>query len=293
MPGTLVIIPDRSYGSANSMVGSRWRRMLAPEGSMKYPLYLLTLLAAWISPAFIGRAYTADNPPTQTFNSNGVKISYFVQGKGEPVVLIHGWLSTAGINWALPGTSSLLAKDYQVIALDIRGHGLSDKPAKEEAYGPELVEDIVRLLDYLKIKKAHIVGYSMGGIIAGNFLVKHPDRVLSGTLGGMGWLKAGSVAQVTFARIGRKDPDAKAHAVCGRSLSKMALTEKEIKSIRVPVAVLVGDKDDLVKRLYVEPLQQVRKDWPVIVIKDANHFSCILKRQFQQEIASWLKKNSK
>ncbi|HZV06692.1 MAG TPA: alpha/beta hydrolase [Gemmataceae bacterium] len=243
--------------------------------------------------ALAGRAHAADNPPTQTFNSNGVKIAYFVQGKGEPVVLIHGWLSSAGINWALPGTSALLAKDHQVIALDIRGHGLSDKPTKEEAYGPELVEDIVRLLDHLKIKKAHIVGYSMGGIIAGNFLVKHPDRVLSGTLGGMGWLKTGSGAQFIFSRIGKKDPNAKAQAVCGRSLAKLALTEAEIKSIRVPVAVLVGDKDDPIKRLYVAPLRQIRKDWPVIEIKDANHINCIVKRQFQEEIAAWLKKNSK
>lgn len=254
---------------------------------------LLTMLAALVCPAHFGRAHAADQPTIQTFDANGVKIAYFFQGKGEPVVLIHGWLSTAGINWTLPGTSALLAKDYQVIALDVRGHGQSDKPTKEEAYGPELVEDVVRLLDHLKIKKAHIVGYSMGGIIAGNFLAKHPNRVLSGTLGGMGWLKVGGIAQLGFAQIGKKDPDAKALAVCGRSLAKLALTEKEIKSIRVPVTVLVGDKDTLIKKLYVEPLQQVRKDWPVIEIKDANHITCILKPQFQEEIAAWLKKNTK
>jgi hypothetical protein len=56
---------------------------------------------------------------------------------------------------------------------------------------------------------------------------------------------------------------------------------------------LVGDKDNLIKKLYVEPLQQVRKDWSVIEIKDANHINCILKPQFREEIAGWLKKNSK
>ena len=254
---------------------------------------LLTMLAALAWPAHFGLAHAADKPIAQTFDANGVKIAYFVQGKGEAVVLIHGWLSSAGINWALPGTSALLARDYQVIALDVRGHGLSDKPAKEEAYGLELVEDVVRLLDHLKIKKAHIVGYSMGGIIAGKFMAKHPDRVLSGTLGGMGWLKVGSVGQLGFARIGKNDRNAKAHAVCGRSLAKLALTEEEIKSIRVPVTVLVGDKDDLIKKLYVEPVQQVRKDWPVIEIKDANHLTCIFKQQFREEMAAWLKKNTK
>jgi pimeloyl-ACP methyl ester carboxylesterase len=244
-------------------------------------------------PAQIALAHAADQPAAQTFDSNGVKIAYFVQGQGEPVVLIHGWLSSAGVNWALPGISGLLAKDHQVIALDVRGHGLSDKPTKEEAYGPELVEDIVRLLDHLKIKKAHIVGYSMGGIIAANFMTRHPDRVLSGTLSGMGWLKAGSGAQSWFAHIGKNDRDANAHLICGRSLAKLALTEEEIKSIRVPVTVLVGDEDNLIKKLYVEPLRQVRKDWPVIEIKQANHITCVIKQQFREEIAAWFKKNSK
>jgi pimeloyl-ACP methyl ester carboxylesterase len=226
-------------------------------------------------------------------NAGGVKLWYVVQGKGEPVVLLHGWLSNAGLNWVLPGITGQLAKDYQVIALDVRGHGLSDKPTTEDAYGPELVEDVVRLLDHLKIKKAHIIGYSMGGIIAGNFIVKHPDRVLSGTLGGMGWLKEGGIAQVFFAQIGKNDRDAKALAVCGRSLAKLALTEDNIKAIKVPVTILVGDKDDIVKKLYVEPLQRVRKDWPVVEIEDGDHLTCILKPRFREEIAAWLKKHAK
>jgi pimeloyl-ACP methyl ester carboxylesterase len=258
---------------------------------MTAPLRLLTLLAALVGLAYPGLAHAADKLTVQTFDARGVKIRYFVQGKGEPVVLIHGWLSSAGINWALPGTSALLARNYRVIALDVRGHGLSDKPTREEAYGPELVEDVVRLLDHLKIKKAHIVGYSMGGIIAGSFLARHPDRALSGTLGGMGWLKKGGVAEWAFARIGKGDPNATALAVCGRSLAKLALTEKEIKSIRVPVTILVGDKDDLVKKLYVEPLRKVRKDWRVVEIRDANHITCIFKTQFRKEIAAWLRKN--
>ena len=228
-----------------------------------------------------------------TLNANGVKIACFVASEGEPVVLVHGWLSSAGINWMPPGTGALLAKDFQVIALDVRGHGLSDTPTNEDAYGMELVEDIVRLLDDLKIKKAHIVGYSMGGVIAWNFIARHPDRVLSGTLGGMGWLKVGSAAQFGFGRIGSNDPNTRAHAICGRSLARLALTEKELKSIRVPMLVLVGENDNLAKKLYIEPLQNVRKDWRSVEIADANHITCILKPQFRREIAAWLGKNSR
>ena len=242
--------------------------------------------------ALARRAVAGDLPPTQTFDSHGVKIAYYVQGKGEPVVLIHGWLSSAGINWVLPGTSGLLAKEYEVIALDIRGHGNSDKPTEEEAYGPEMVEDVVRLMDHLKIEKAHVVGYSMGGIIATNFIVKHPDRVLSGTLGGMGWMEQGGAAQWFFSQIGKKDKEAKAHAVCGRSLAKLALTQDEIKSIRIPMKVLVGADDRVIKDLYIKPMKKVRPDWSIVEIKGGGHFTTIVKEQFRNELAAWLKQNA-
>ena len=57
----------------------------------------------------------AERPEPASFDSNGVKIAYTVRGQGEPVVLIHGWLSSGWINWDLPGVAQLLAKDHQVI----------------------------------------------------------------------------------------------------------------------------------------------------------------------------------
>jgi pimeloyl-ACP methyl ester carboxylesterase len=225
----------------------------------------------------------------ETFDSNGVKINYKVKGKGEPVILIHGWWSSGWINWDLPGTTALLARDYRVIWLDMPGHGRSDKPEKEEAYGPELVKHVIRLMDHLKIKKAHIVGYSMGGIITAKLLAKHPERALSGTLGGMGWLREDSLEQKFFAAGGK---DGKPVGLCFKSLGKLALSEDEIKSIKVPVVVLFGDRDFL-KTGYTAPLKRVHKDWQVIDIKDADHFSCIFKPQFREEIHKWLGKQPK
>lgn len=252
-----------------------------------------SLLAAVVCLAPLAAAGAAEKATISSFDSGGVKIVYAVQGKGEPVVLLHGWLSSAGVNWGLPGIADHLARDFQVIAPDSRGHGLSDKPTKEEAYGPELVEDVVRLLDHLKVEKAHIVGYSMGGIVAAKFAAKHPDRARSVTLGGMGWLQDGGLGQLGFALLGKNDPKPDAAGQCFRSLAKLALTEDEVKGIKVPVTVLVGTQDDLVVKLYVEPLRKVRKDWPVVGIKDGNHLTCIVKPQFKDEIAAWLKKNAK
>src|SRR5260370_26191796 len=124
------------------------------------------------------------------FDSRGVKIHYTIHGKGEPVLLIHGFTVTYAIQWVYPGIASALTKNYQVIGFDCRGHGQSGKPHDAKMYGTEMVEDAVRLLDHLKIKKAHLVGYSMGGFIALKLAATHPDRVLSVTTGGAGWEKA-------------------------------------------------------------------------------------------------------
>jgi pimeloyl-ACP methyl ester carboxylesterase len=222
------------------------------------------------------------------FVSNGVKIHYSVKGKGEPVILIHGWLASGWLNWDLPGTTDLLAKNYQVIWLDLPGHGRSDHPRNEDAYGLEMVEDVVRLMDHLKIKKAHLVGYSMGGMTTAKFLVKYPDRALSGLLGGMGWLREGSDEQKLFSIGGKAGVPV---GICFKSMAKLALTEKELKSIKTPVMVLFGDKDAL-RKGYLDPLMEVRKDWPVVDIADADHITCVLRQQFREEIRKWIDKNA-
>jgi pimeloyl-ACP methyl ester carboxylesterase len=244
---------------------------------------MLLLLFVMTIPAL---AITGRSPSDRSFDANGVKLHYIVEGEGEPVVLIHGLYASARINWQMPGIVSLLARRYRVIALDMPGHGESDKPTDEGAYGLELVEDVARLLDHLKIRKAHIVGYSMGGMIAVKFLARYQERVLSGAVCGMGWLREGSFQQRMLGRMqgryGGRTPPA-----CARSLGELAVTEAELKGIRVPVIVIIGDRDPL-KRFFVGPLQLVRKDWAVIEIDDADHLSCVVKTQFKEEIAEWL-----
>src|SRR5437016_4381064 len=98
----------------------------------------------------------------QFFDSNGVKIRYIVTGSGEPIILIHPFAASAEIWEPLVRD---LSKDYQLIAMDCRGHGKSEKPHDAKQYGIEMVNDLVRLMDHLEIKKVIIIGYSMGGSI--------------------------------------------------------------------------------------------------------------------------------
>ena len=247
--------------------------------------------AAVLSVLAPAAAFANDPAKGQTFDSNGVKIYYTVEGQGQPVVLIHGAFSSADMNWRLPGTIKALAAHYQVIALDARGHGHSDKPAREEDYGVEMAEDVIRLLDHLKIEKAHIVGYSMGGMIAMKVVTKHPDRARSLTLGGMGWFREGSPLQEFWSRIPERERKGSTPSVCLRSLGKLAVTEKELKAVSVPVSVLIGDRDPC-RRMYVAPLQQARHDWPVTVIDEAGHITCVAKKQFRDELEKALAQHS-
>ena len=100
--------------------------------------------------------------------SDGVKIHYLTMGgSGSWVVLVHGYTDTAQRMWFTTGIAPALAKKHRVVALDNRNHGESDKP---EANGPGRAQDVVELMDHLKIAKAHIHGYSMGGALTGQLL---------------------------------------------------------------------------------------------------------------------------
>jgi pimeloyl-ACP methyl ester carboxylesterase len=243
----------------------------------------LLLLAAPIAEA---------GPPTSHFlDCQGVKIHYVEQGAGEPVILIHGLYSSASINWQLTGVFSELAKDHRVVALDLPGHGRSDKPEKDAAYGLAIINDIVALLDHLHIKQAHVVGYSLGGMIAVKLLALHPDRVKSGLIGGMGWFRAGSPIQKFWERIPNRENQAVPTAFL-KTVGQFAVSEEELKKIAVPAEVLVGDRDP-VKQLYVVALRRGRPDWPVVEIQGAGHINRILKPEFRNEIAAWVRKQGK
>jgi pimeloyl-ACP methyl ester carboxylesterase len=104
---------------------------------------------------------------------NGIKICYEERGKGEPVILIHGFGVTKE-EWIAQFVP--LSEHFRVIRLDNRGAGKSDRP--NEPYFMEMfADDVVGLMDYLKIDKAHIIGWSLGGMIAEHVVLRHPHRV--------------------------------------------------------------------------------------------------------------------
>jgi pimeloyl-ACP methyl ester carboxylesterase len=129
--------------------------------------------------------FAQDKPQSAFFTtSDGVKIHYLVKGKGTPVVLVHGYTGSAEGNWFRNGIADALARTHMVVALDCRNHGKSDKPDGPTGRGK--AEDVVELMNHLKIQKAHLHGYSMGGAIVGRLMALMPDRIITAGFGGSG-----------------------------------------------------------------------------------------------------------
>jgi pimeloyl-ACP methyl ester carboxylesterase len=131
-----------------------------------------------------GAVFAQDKPAHKYFTTkDGVKIHFMTMGKGTPVILIHGYTGSAEGNWFRNGIAEALAKNHLVIAIDCRNHGRSDKP---QPGGPGRAEDVIELMDHLKIQKAHFHGYSMGGGIVGRLMALIPERFITAGFGGSG-----------------------------------------------------------------------------------------------------------
>ncbi|NHJ47332.1 MAG: alpha/beta hydrolase [Asgard group archaeon] len=116
--------------------------------------------------------------------NNGIKINYVVEGHGPPIVMLHASMGSYA-EWHYGDYINALKDEYQLILIDLRGHGQSDKPKDIASYSShEFTSDIIAVLDKLKITKAHCWGYSFGGSIAFFLSRDYPDRFHSFIIGG-------------------------------------------------------------------------------------------------------------
>jgi pimeloyl-ACP methyl ester carboxylesterase len=138
---------------------------------------------------------TADLPVQYFSGRDGVKLAYRETGEGRPLVLIHGYFSTAKVNWLKYGhAQKIAAKGFRVIMPDLRGHGDSAKPHEDAAYPKDvLVDDGMALIEALGLTDYDLGGYSLGGRTALRMLVRgaKPRRAIVAGMGIEGMLDTG------------------------------------------------------------------------------------------------------
>jgi pimeloyl-ACP methyl ester carboxylesterase len=243
------------------------------------------------------------------FQHGAVEIAFLDEGEGEPVVLVHGFASSKEVNWVGPSwTATLTGACRRVIALDNRGHGGSSKFYKPEDYHTALMADDVRaLLDHLRIEHADVMGYSMGARIGAFLAVKHPDRMRSLVLGGLG-IKlvegAGlpdSIAEALEAPLiddvrdaaGRMfrifadqtKSDRRALAACIRG-SRQVMSRQEAATIGVPVLVAVGGKDPIAGA--PQPLANLLPKGQALEIPNRDHMLAVGDKVFKAAVIEFL-----
>lgn len=206
--------------------------------------------------------------PIQHFaGRDGIQLAYRELGEGRPVVLIHGFFSTAVVNWIRFGHAARLAETgHRVIMPDLRGHGASAKPHDATAYPPDvLTDDGFALLDHLGLGEAdyQLGGYSLGARTVLRMLVRgaRPERALIGGMGLNGMVETGPSVEYyrhvleNFGTFRHGDPEFMAQAflktVGGDPVallrvieSSVDTTREEIAAIEVPSLVVMGDLDE-------------------------------------------------
>ena len=204
-------------------------------------------------------------------NVNGLKLYYEIHGAGQPLVLLHGGFGMIGM---FESNLTDLAKKHRVIAVDLQGHGRTadiNRPISAEF----MADDIAALLNYLKIEKTDIMGFSLGGMVALQTVIRHPQLIrkaviVSAPFKREGWYADLRVQQDMFGpamaeqmkqtpmyqeyiKVAPKPND---WPVFVEKMSKLIKQNydwsKEVAAIKLPVMLVAGDADGVTLAHMVE-----------------------------------------
>jgi len=255
---------------------------------------------------------------------NGININYQVEGEGKPLVMIMGF--TASRSGWMPQIP-FFKKYYRVITFDNRGVGKSDKPP-----GPYstrmMADDTVKLMDVLGIEKAHIMGLSMGGMIAQELAINYPQRVmklvLASTYARQDETSGDTLEQAKFLQL---TPERKVSAMVGLAFNKPLYrfifgllarvqtrftgasggvgiagqseaclnhnTLERLPSITAPTLVIVGTGDRIIKPVSSEVIAGKIPNAKLVKVEGASHyFSFEMKNVFNREVLNFLKSDA-
>ncbi len=230
--------------------------------------------------------------------NDGCRLHWVEKGKGQPILLIHGYVSNIERNWRGPGwLDALSGAGCRAIAYDQRGHGKSDKRYDPAEYTSDrLVEDACTVLDAASVSQAVLMGYSMGARIALEIGLTRPARCSALILGGMGnafpdlggpetdreavarALEAEDSAEIPEIALGyrtfgkRVGADMKAMAAYYRR-ERRSVTAAELARVPFPTLVIVGDLDGVAGD--AEPLASALPHATLIKVPGKDHMKTV------------------
>jgi pimeloyl-ACP methyl ester carboxylesterase len=217
---------------------------------------------------------------------NDILMYYEVHGEGPPFILLHGGLgNTSSWNSQIP----ILAGAYQIVALDSRGHGRSSFSARQIGY-ELLAADVLALMDFLGIRRAHVLGWSDGANIGLHLAVHHPDRINKLIAYAANFDPAGLRADVfehrkiaDYIENAAKDyqllaPEPARWAELLRNLDQMwasqpNFTARQLGSITLPTLILDGDDDEAILTAHTKDLAASIPGAELTFIAGTGHFA--------------------
>jgi pimeloyl-ACP methyl ester carboxylesterase len=227
--------------------------------------------------------------PTQSglVSANGIEVWYaeFGPADGKPVILLHGGLGNSDyFGLQVP----VLAEKYRVIVMDSRGHGRSARDARP--YGYDLMaEDVIGLLDHLKIPKAAVVGWSDGAILGLDIAIHHPDRIsklfafaANSNTAGVADISTSKVFNAYIERTGgeyqKLSPTPNDFQAFLDQIGKMwatqpDFTDAQLSAITTPTWIVDGDRDEAIKRENTEYMASHIPGAGLLILPQASHFA--------------------
>jgi pimeloyl-ACP methyl ester carboxylesterase len=257
--------------------------------------FILAAFLAFVAVPVLAAERWETLPPTPTpiptdrtgeLEVNGIKIHYAIYGQGSPVIFLHGGLANTDY-WG--NQVAAVAAHHTVILIDSRGHGRSTRD--ERPYGYDLMtDDVVAVLDALKIQKADVVGWSDGGILGIDLALRHKDRVGKVFAFAANTVTSGVVDGVeknpTFAAyIERAGHEYAEHSATPKEydafvdqISKMWAdqpnwTDDQLKAIDTPILVVDGDHDEAIKRAHTEYIAATIPHAGLLILPNVSHFA--------------------
>ena len=218
---------------------------------------------------------------------NGIRIYYEIHGEGKPLLLLHGGLGSTD-SWSKQLRA--FSREFKVIAMDSRGHGRSTFDETSISYDL-MTRDVIGLMDHLEIAKAHVVGWSDGGIIGLMLALDHPDRldrlVALGACYRFDGVREDIMENPTFvsflesaaADYRKISPAPQRWDEFMANIGKMwatepSLTAEQLGAITAPVLIVTGEDEEVIHDRHTRELAELIPTAELELIPGTGHFAC-------------------